>query len=54
MELFLDVLRTFSDELAIQTKALGLLNNIAEVRQLHDKLMDDDFIVILRCVHACG
>jgi len=48
MELFQDVLKTFPDELAIETKALGLLNNIAEVRHLHDKLMDDGFLPILR------
>ena len=32
MELFLDVLHTFPGEAAIETKILGLLNNIAEVR----------------------
>ena len=31
MELFLDVLNTFPGEAAIETKILGLLNNIAEV-----------------------
>ena len=34
MELFLDVLNTFPGEAAIETKILGLLNNIAEVRTL--------------------
>ena len=48
MDLFLEVLRTFTNELTIETKALGLLNNIAEVRELHHKLMDNDFIAILR------
>ena len=48
MDLFLEVLKTFTNELTIETKALGLLNNIAEVRELHHKLMDNDFICILR------
>ena len=33
MELFLDVLNTFPGEAAIETKILGLLNNIAEVHE---------------------
>ena len=48
MDLFLEVLQVFTNELTIETKALGLLNNIAEVRELHHKLMDNDFICILR------
>ena len=48
MDLFLEVLKTFNNELTIETKALGLLNNIAEVRELHHKLMDNGFIAILR------
>ena len=35
MELFLDVLNTFPGEAAIETKILGLLNNIAEVSILY-------------------
>ena len=34
MELFLDVLNTFPGEAAIETKILGLLNNIAEVNMI--------------------
>ena len=34
MELFLDVLNTFPGEAAIETKILGLLNNIAEVNYM--------------------
>jgi len=48
MELFLDVLMTFPGESAIETKILGLLNNIAEVAWLRCSLMVDKFIDILR------
>jgi len=48
MELFLDVLRTFPGESAIETKILGLLNNIAEVSWLRSSLLVDPFIDILR------
>ena len=39
MELLLDVLHAFPDELAIETKVLGLLNNIAEVSRLRTSLL---------------
>jgi len=48
MDLFLDVLRTFPAESAIETKILGLLNNIAEVAWLRSSLLVDPFIDILR------
>ena len=48
MDLFLEVLQTFPDEAAIETKILGLLNNIAEVSWLRSSLMVDSFIDILR------
>ena len=48
MELFLDVLRTFPGESTIETKILGLLNNIAEVARLRSSLLVDPFIQILR------
>ena len=34
MKLYLDVLISFRGELAVETKVLGLFNNIAEVNQL--------------------
>lgn len=37
--LFLEVLKTFKNEGAIETKVLGLLNNIAEVEWLRNNLM---------------
>ena len=39
MELLLDVLHAFPDEPAIETKVLGLLNNIAEVSRLRTSLL---------------
>jgi len=48
MELFLDVLNTFPGEAAIETKILGLLNNIAEVQWLRSSLLVDPFIDRLR------
>ena len=48
MELFLDVLRAFPGEPTIETKVLGLLNNIAEVTWLRSSLLMDPFINILR------
>ncbi|EFA05616.1 protein zyg-11 homolog isoform X1 [Tribolium castaneum] len=39
--LFLKVLKTFKDDSAIETKVLGLLNNIAEVVKLRHSLMMD-------------
>ena len=47
MELFLDVLRAFPNEPTIETKVLGLLNNIAEVAWLRTSLLVDPFIQVL-------
>jgi len=44
MNLYLDVLITFAGELAVETKVLGLFNNIAEVNHLRQHLMDKTFI----------
>ncbi|XP_073419742.1 protein zyg-11 homolog B [Dendrobates tinctorius] len=44
LELFMKVLETFPSESSIQQKVLGLLNNIAEVKELHSELMWKDFI----------
>uniref|UniRef100_A0A2K6MR21 Zyg-11 family member A, cell cycle regulator n=1 Tax=Rhinopithecus bieti TaxID=61621 RepID=A0A2K6MR21_RHIBE len=41
LEIFIQVLETFSES-AIQSKVLGLLNNIAEIRELSSKLVTDD------------
>ena len=48
MDLFLGVLQTFPNEVAIETKVLGLLNNIAEVKELRSNIMDSRFIQELR------
>ena len=48
MDLFLGVLQTFPNEVAIETKVLGLLNNIAEVKELRSNIMDCRFIQELR------
>jgi len=48
MELFLDVLHAFPNEPAIETKVLGLLNNIAEVSWLRTSLLVDPFLQVLR------
>ncbi|XP_066996742.1 protein zyg-11 homolog B isoform X2 [Anabrus simplex] len=48
MALFLEVLETFQDENTVETKVLGLINNIAEVAQLRNRLMVAEFINILR------
>ncbi|XP_051789209.1 protein zyg-11 homolog isoform X1 [Erpetoichthys calabaricus] len=44
LELFMRVLETFPSESSIQQKVLGLLNNIAEVKELHAQLMWKSFI----------
>ncbi|XP_069693619.1 protein zyg-11 homolog B-like isoform X2 [Periplaneta americana] len=48
MDLFLEVLVTFQDECAVETKVLGLINNIAEVSQLRPRLMVPGFMMRLR------
>ena len=50
MELFLLVLSTFPNDVSIETKVLGLLNNIAEVRELRETILVDGFVSQLRCV----
>ncbi|XP_040564607.1 protein zyg-11 homolog B isoform X2 [Lepeophtheirus salmonis] len=53
MPLFVDLLETFPGEASIETKILGLLNNIAEVHHLRSYLMNDSFLIILRkLLHA--
>ncbi|GIY01943.1 protein zyg-11 homolog B [Caerostris darwini] len=48
LQLFLSVLDKFSGESAVETKVLGLMNNIAEVSHLREYLMKDNFISALR------
>lgn len=47
MELFLQVLESFQGESSVETKVLGLLNNIAEVVHLRPRLMQTRFISML-------
>ncbi|XP_011312713.1 protein zyg-11 homolog B isoform X2 [Fopius arisanus] len=47
MDLFLDVLEGFQGESSVETKVLGLLNNIAEVAQLRQRLMRPRFMIML-------
>ncbi|XP_015278775.1 PREDICTED: protein zyg-11 homolog B-like [Gekko japonicus] len=44
LELFMRVLQSFPADFSTQHKVLGLLNNVAEVRELHPKLMQKDFV----------
>lgn len=48
LELFLTVLELFLGESAVETKVLGLVNNIAEVPSLRSDLMKDKLIRILK------
>ncbi|KAL7289258.1 hypothetical protein TKK_0017195 [Trichogramma kaykai] len=47
MNLFLEVLDSFQGESSVETKVLGLLNNIAEVSHLRHRLMIPRFIEML-------
>lgn len=48
LALFLDVLHTFPGEATVETKVLGLINNIAEVPHLRSCLLQISFITVLR------
>ncbi|CAG2103128.1 unnamed protein product [Medioppia subpectinata] len=48
MDLYLRVLNTFPGECAVETKVLGLVNNIAEVRELRHNLLDVHFLRVLQ------
>ena len=50
MDLFIEVLDTFPGDKCIETKVLGLLNNIAEVPHLRSNLLKDQFLANLRYV----
>ncbi|XP_070563133.1 protein zyg-11 homolog B-like isoform X2 [Ptychodera flava] len=44
LELLMHILEIFPNETALETKVLGLINNIAEVRELRHTLLRQDFI----------
>ncbi|XP_033103577.1 protein zyg-11 homolog B-like [Anneissia japonica] len=44
LELFIKILQSFPSEASLQTKVLGLVNNIAEVKHLRHFLLRGDFI----------
>jgi len=48
MQLYMQLLEAFSADQSVKTKVLGLLNNIAEVRELRRCLIFDEFINQLR------
>ncbi|XP_075228477.1 protein zyg-11 homolog B-like isoform X2 [Lycorma delicatula] len=48
LELFLQVLQKFPGESTVETKVLGLVNNIAEVPRLRHSLLQPTFISLLR------
>ncbi|XP_051954152.1 protein zyg-11 homolog [Xyrauchen texanus] len=48
LELFIKVLESFPSDSSIQQKVLGLMNNIAEVRELHGELMVQSFLDHIR------
>jgi Zyg-11 family protein len=48
LDLFLGVLVTFPGEATVETKVLGLINNIAEVPELRSYLLKAAFIDLLR------
>lgn len=50
LELFLKVIEKFQNESTVETKVLGLVNNIAEVKELRPALMMDEFITSLSCL----
>uniref|UniRef100_A0A671QFB6 Protein zyg-11 homolog n=1 Tax=Sinocyclocheilus anshuiensis TaxID=1608454 RepID=A0A671QFB6_9TELE len=55
LELFIKVLESFPSESSIQQKVLGLLNNIAEVGELHGELMVQSFLDHIRSLlHSPG
>ncbi|KAL0277796.1 UNVERIFIED_CONTAM: hypothetical protein PYX00_004958 [Menopon gallinae] len=48
MSLFLNVLEVFAGEGEVETKVLGLINNIAEVAELRHQLMFPQYLFLLR------
>ncbi|XP_064477027.1 protein zyg-11 homolog B-like [Ornithodoros turicata] len=53
MDLFLHVLELFIGENAVETKVLGLVNNIAEVPHLRRDLLTDNFLgILIKLLHS--
>ncbi|CAG2167458.1 unnamed protein product [Oppiella nova] len=50
LDLYLQVLQRFEGDCAVETKVLGLVNNIAEVEELRHNLLDLHFLRVLRFV----
>ncbi|XP_025424633.1 protein zyg-11 homolog B-like [Sipha flava] len=48
LELYMNILNTFIDDSTVETKVLGLINNIAEVPHLRAMLFKNDIIPTLR------
>lgn len=48
LELFLKMLEAYEFEVSIETKVLGLMNNIAEVPDLRSHIMNPRFIEALK------
>lgn len=50
LDLFLKLLKVFANDAAVETKVLGLLNNIAEVSPLRSALINKNFLCQLEYV----
>lgn len=48
LQLYMNILNTFIDDSTVETKVLGLVNNIAEVPHLRAMLFNNDIIPTLR------
>ncbi|XP_050440716.1 protein zyg-11 homolog B-like [Adelges cooleyi] len=48
LQLYMEILNTFIDDSTVETKVLGLVNNIAEVPHLRPNLFSNDIIPTLR------
>lgn len=46
--IYMSILNTFIDDSTVETKVLGLVNNIAEVPHLRPMLFNNDIIPTLR------
>lgn len=50
LQLYMNILNTFVNDSTVETKVLGLVNNIAEVPHLRPMLFNNDIIPTLRYV----
>ena len=48
LQLFINLLQTFPENTSVETKVLGLFNNVAEVPKLRYRLLQPQFIAMLR------